>query len=222
MDRIKIPNYPYLQIKDQQGATMEQQEEQKQEINIIKRALLVEDYEACQRVMSIFLQKLGYQVDLVDDSFTAIQKVQNKTYDLIIEDINLQGHRSGKKIIKSIRESELNLDTSIIVWSAYVNKNDEEPYLSWGADAALKKECQIEDLEKSIQQCLLTPRYERKFKYKLKILQKKWQENFPAEWLEKINGSGLLPYFIIDEALYLIEEYQQWKNFHANEKNSPS
>ena len=44
-------------IKDQQGATMEPQEEQKKEITIIKRALLVEDYEACQRVMSIFLNK---------------------------------------------------------------------------------------------------------------------------------------------------------------------
>ncbi len=48
-------------IQDQQGATMEPQEEQKKEIAIIKRALLVEDYEACQRVMSIFLQKLGFQ-----------------------------------------------------------------------------------------------------------------------------------------------------------------
>ncbi|HKO75844.1 MAG TPA: response regulator, partial [Flavobacterium sp.] len=174
-------------IKDQQGATMEPQEEQKKEITIIKRALLVEDYEACQRVMSIFLQKLGYHVDLVDDSLTAIQKVQSEAYDLIMVDINLQGHRAGKKIIKSIRESERNVDTSSIVWSAYVNKNDEEEYLSWGADAALKKACGIEDLKKSIQQCLLTPRYERKLKYKLKILQKKWQENSPAEWIKKIN-----------------------------------
>ena len=123
----------------------EQQQGQKQEINILKRAL-VEDYEARQRIMSIYLLKLGYQVNLVDDSLTAIQNIQSKAYDLIIEDINLQGHRSGKKIIKSIRESESNVDTSLRVWSAYVNKNDEEKYLSWGADAALKKECRIEDL----------------------------------------------------------------------------
>jgi CheY-like chemotaxis protein len=196
---------------------MEQQEEQKQEINIVKLALLVEDYEPCQRFMSVYLQDLGYQVDLVDNSFDAIQNVQSEAYDLIMVDINLQGHRSGKKIIKSIRESERNVDTSSIVWSAYVNKNDEEEYLSWGADAALKKACGFKGLKKAIEKCHLTPRYERKFKYKLKILQKKWQENSPTEWLEKINGSGLLPYFIIDEALYLIEEYQQWKNFHAKE-----
>lgn len=209
-------------IKDQQGATMEPQEEQKKEITIIKRALLVEDYEACQRVMSIFLQKLGYHVDLVDDSLTAIQKVQSEAYDLIMVDINLQGHRAGKKIIKSIRESERNVDTSSIVWSAYVNKNDEEEYLSWGADAALKKACGIEDLKKSIQQCLLTPRYERKLKYKLKILQKKWQENSPAEWIKKINDLRHLPFSIREKAMHSINEYQQWSNFHTNEKKSPS
>ena len=209
-------------IKDQQGATMEPQEEQKKEITIIKRALLVEDYEACQRVMSIFLQKLGYHVDLVDDSLTAIQTVQSEAYDLIMVDINLQGHRLGKKIIKSIRESERNVDTSSIVWSAYVNKNDEEEYLSWGADAALKKTCKIEELNKSIQQCLLTPRYERKLKYKLKILQKKWQENSPAEWIKKINDLRHLPFSIREKAMHSINEYQQWSNFNANEKKSPS
>ena len=196
---------------------MEPQEEQKKEITIIKRALLVEDYEACQRVMSIFLHKLGYHVDLVDDSLTAIQKVQSEAYDIIMVDITLQGHRLGKKIIKSIRESERNVDTSSIVWSAYVNKNDEEEYLSWGADAALKKECGIEDLKKSIQQCLLTPRYERKLKYKLKILQKKWQENSPAEWIKKINDLRHLPFSIREKAMHSINEYQQWSNFNANE-----
>lgn len=199
---------------------MEQHEEQKQDNNIVKHALLVEDYAACQRIMSIYLQKLGYRVDLVDDSLTAIQNIQSKTYDLIIEDINLQGHRSGKKIIKSIRESELNVDTSLIVWSAYVNKNDEEKYLSWGADAALKKECRIEDLNKSIQQCLLTPRYERKYLFKLKILQTNWQDNPPAEWIKKINNLRHLPYSILDKALHAIGEYKQWSELMLNEKKT--
>jgi CheY-like chemotaxis protein len=140
---------------------MEQQEEQKKES--IKRALLVEDYEACQRFMSIYLQNLGYQVDLVDDSLTAIQKIQSKTYDLIIEDVNLHGSKSGEKVTQAIRESELNIDTPLIVWTAYANKNDEEKYLSWGADGALKKACGIEGLKKSIAKCLLKAIYKRSF-----------------------------------------------------------
>lgn len=138
---------------------MEQQKEQKQKI--IKRALLMEDYEACQRIMSIYLQKLGYQVDLVDDGLKAIQSMHFKTYDLIIADIRLNG-ASGREVIQYIRDSELNADTRLIVWSAFVNNlNDEEKYLAWGADGALIKWCTYEILKNKIQQCFLKPRYQR-------------------------------------------------------------
>lgn len=72
--------------------------------------------------MTHYLQQLGYQVDLAVDSLTAIQNIQSKTYDLSIEDINLHGCKSGKKVIQTIRESKENVGTPIIVWSAYVNK----------------------------------------------------------------------------------------------------
>ncbi|MEN9449683.1 MAG: hypothetical protein RJA83_297 [Pseudomonadota bacterium] len=111
---------------------MEQPEELKQEINIVKRALLVEDYMPCQKIMTHYLNKLDYEVDLVDDSLTAIENIQSKTYDLIIKDINLHGSISGEKVIRTIRESELNVGTPLIVWTAYANKNDEEKYLDWG------------------------------------------------------------------------------------------
>lgn len=136
---------------------MEQQEEKKQEINVIMRALLVEDYDYCQRIMMIFLQKIGQQVDLAADGATAINNVEIKSYDLIIQDIGLRDI-SGKEVIQIIRESERNIDTPVIVWSAYVNKMDEEKYLTWGADGVLVKPCGIKDLKKSIHQCLLKPR----------------------------------------------------------------
>lgn len=205
-------------IKSQQGATMEQQEEQKQEISIIKRALLVEDYVPCQRIMSIYLQILGYQVDLVDDSFTAIQKIQSKTYDLIIQDINLHGCRSGKKIIQTIRENKKNMGTPIIVWSAYVNKNNEEKYSLWGADSVLIKACQMPDLEKAIQQCLLTPRYERKFRFQLIVLREKWKrflnEASRLEWVQFIWNFE----FILQEAVTILKEYFQWLDFQQKEE----
>jgi two-component system aerobic respiration control sensor histidine kinase ArcB len=193
---------------------MDQQEEEKQGIPIINRALLVEDYKACQRIMTIFLQQLGYQVDLAADGKTAMQKVNSDAYDLIIEDISLLDGISGKKIIQVTREGKLNVGTPIIVWSAYVNKNDEEKYLAWGGDKVLIKACKITALEKAIQQCFLTPRYEREFHYKLKILQKKWQEIDLTEWVKK-NNDLRHPYSILDEAVYTRGEYQSWQDFHA-------
>jgi two-component system chemotaxis response regulator CheB len=107
---------------------MDQQEEEKQCIPIIKRAFLVEDNEACQRIMTNFLQKLGYQVDLAADGKTAIQRINSNAYDLIVEDIGLQGSISGKAVIQEARESKLNVGTPLIVWSAYVNKNPVSRY----------------------------------------------------------------------------------------------
>lgn len=195
---------------------MKHQEEQTQEVSIIKRTLLVEDYEACQRIMSHYLYELGYQVDLTVDGTKAIQHLHSKVYDLIVIDIQLSGV-SGKEVIQDVRDSKLNAGTPLIVWSAFVNKNNEEKYLAWGVDGVLIKACQITDLEKAIQKCFLTPRYERNFFYRLNTLQKKWQGNCSTGWIKKINDLRHLPYSILDEALHIIGEYQQWLDFHAKE-----
>jgi DNA-binding response OmpR family regulator len=113
--------------------------------------------------MSINLHKLGYQVDLVADGSTAIQKIHSKTYDLIIKDINLRGDISGKEVIQEIREIERNVDTPVIVWSAYVHKNDEKKYITWGADGVLIKACRVKELKKSIAQSLLKVKYKERF-----------------------------------------------------------
>lgn len=51
---------------------MKHQEEQKQEINTIKRAFLMEDNFLCQKIMINYLRKLNYQVDLIDNGIKAI------------------------------------------------------------------------------------------------------------------------------------------------------
>lgn len=157
MNRVKKLTSHLFHYKGQQGAIMEHPEEQKQGINVYKCALLIEDYVPCQKIMTYYLQKLGYEVDLVDDSLTAIQNIETKTYDLIIEDVNLYGAISGKEIIQEIRNSKLNGDTRLIVWTAYANKNDEEKYLAWGADGALIKWCSYKILENKIQQYFFIP-----------------------------------------------------------------
>lgn len=53
---------------------------------------------------------------------------------LILADIRLNGVVSGREVIQYVRDSELNVGTPLIVWSAFVNKNNEEKYLAWDAD----------------------------------------------------------------------------------------
>lgn len=121
----------------------------KQETNINKRVLLMEDDEACLKIMHHKLKQLDYQVDLTRDGIKAIHFIQNVIYDLIIIDIRLYG-ASGKDVIQCVRDSKLNTNTFLLVWSAFVNKNNEEKYLSWGADGALVKWCSSRELKNMI------------------------------------------------------------------------
>lgn len=141
---------------------MEQQEAKKQAIKIITHALLVEDYIPCQKFMTVYLNQLGYQVDATVDSATTIQNIQHKAYDLIIGDLNLKGCLSAKKVIQMVRESKLNIGTSVIVWSAYVNERDKEKYLLWSADRALIKACSRESLERAIYLCVINAKIQKK------------------------------------------------------------
>ena len=130
---------------------MEHEEKQAQEttVTISKRALLVEDYVPCQKIMMHYLKQLGYEQELAVDGITAIEHVQSKIYDLIVEDLSLSGV-SGKEVIKNVCESPLNVGTPLLIWTAYANKYDEEKYLAWGADGILIKVCQIKELKKAL------------------------------------------------------------------------
>lgn len=178
-------------------------------VTIIKRALLVEDYIPCQKIMTYYLRELGYEVDLTADGSTAIKKVNTKIYDLIIEDLGL-GNVSGKEVIQSVRNSTLNIGTPLLIWSAYVNKNDEEKYLNWGADGVLIKVCQIKDLKKAIDKCFLKTRYQRKFYYQLQTFKKKCEQFFvEIEGWKDCECINRLKY-TLHEVLVNIEEHQHW------------
>ncbi len=92
--------------------------------------------------------------------------------------------------------------------------------MAWGADGVLIKACGIKDLKKSIQQCLLTPRYERKLYYQLRNFKKKWERFIKkAEELKDIEGVNQFKYGI-HEVLITIEEYCQWLDFHGKRKET--
>ena len=188
-------------------------------ITISKRALLVEDYVPCQKIMTYYLQQLSYEVELAADGITAIEHVHSKVYDIIIEDLCLTGI-SGKEVIQNVRNSALNAGTPLLIWSAYVNKNDEEKYLAWGADGVLVKVCQLKELKKAIDKCFLKTRYHGKFYYQLQNFKKKW-DRFLIE-VEALKDNECINKFkfSLNEALLTLEEHQRWISLNRNEKSS--
>lgn len=151
-------------------------EPKKQKINP-EHALLIEDDEACQRIMIHFLKQLNYEVDLADEREKAVKMAEDKHYDLILTDVRNKG-LSGKEVIPLLRNKDKrNVGTPIIVWSAFVHKKNEEMYLSWGADGALTKPCKIQVLKIAIDECSALQRYEKKFRHRIKIIEQEWRDS---------------------------------------------
>ncbi|HEY2566937.1 MAG TPA: response regulator [Candidatus Aquirickettsiella sp.] len=183
-----------------------------------ERALLVEDYEACRKIMHYFLTNLDYEVELTDDGEEAVKMVQDKQYDLILSGIKNKG-LSGDKVIPLIRRKNKskNVGTPVIAWSGFVDKNNKEMFLEWGADWALEKVCDIDDLKIAIEKCCVLQRYEREFSYIRKVIENEWIDNGGQIGLlkELFNLNNNLLSILLD-ALESIMEYNQWKNLSCS------
>jgi osomolarity two-component system, sensor histidine kinase NIK1 len=93
-----------------------------------KRILLVEDQLIIQRVHSIFLKKMGYQVDIAVNGKQTLEMCLSATYNLIILDAGLPDMR-GVEVGKRIRILEKNNKANrkpIILLSAYPANNLRE------------------------------------------------------------------------------------------------
>lgn len=97
---------------------------------------MVEDQLIIQRVHSVFLRKMGYQVDIAINGQQTLDKCLNCTYNLIILDAGLpdmQGVEVGKKIRILEKNNKANR-MPIILLSAYPANN-------------LKKWCQEAEID---------------------------------------------------------------------------
>ena len=186
--------------------------EQKQD-QVTRTALLVEDDRIIQRITRAQLAEIGYEVDTADDATTAINKLKERAYCLIVTDLRLPD-KSGTEVIKAARLSDLNQGTPLIVSSAQLMKSDFETYLDLGADAVLIKPSSPQVLEQTIKDCHLRPYYQRKFFYQIKTCIQSFEENLSQpqtkeeleRWLDHFRG-------LLTQSLSVLQEYQQWSEF---------
>jgi len=126
----------------------------KNSINI----LIVEDVIINQRVVTIFLQKLGFvNIDIVDDGKKCLEAMSKKKYDVILLDIRMP-IMNGELVFKYIFDyytHDINNAYSfkntkkpyIIAVTAYSQKEDREKYLSMGFDQYISKPIIITELD---------------------------------------------------------------------------
>lgn len=105
--------------------------------------LIVEDEEALQTTLRLSLSLDGYEVSVAPDGVTALRKVREEYFDLVILDIMLP-ELDGISVCETIRLTDTALP--ILMLSARSGSNDRILGLKKGADDYLTKPFHLEEL----------------------------------------------------------------------------
>ena len=113
--------------------------------------LVVEDNLVNQRLAALLLKKAGCKTDLAGDGLQALEKIQDKFYDLILMDVqmpNMDGHTATREIRKIENSAEKEKYKSlagrkngiaIVGLTAHARKEDEQRCYEAGMDGFLTK-----------------------------------------------------------------------------------
>jgi CheY-like chemotaxis protein len=113
--------------------------------------LLVEDHPINQKVATVLLQRMGYEVDLAEDGEKAVSAASKKLYAVILMDVQMP-NMNGFDATRAIRSGGgLNADTKIIALTANAMQSDKDACLSAGMNDFLTKPFSKEALAACIQ-----------------------------------------------------------------------
>ncbi|MFQ5582874.1 MAG: response regulator transcription factor [Calditrichia bacterium] len=107
------------------------------------KILVVEDEPAMRRGLKDNLEFEGYEVDFAEDGITALQKILEQAYDLVVLDVMLP-EMSGFDVCKKVREE--GKSTPIIMLTAKGEEIDKVLGLELGADDYMTKPFSLREL----------------------------------------------------------------------------
>jgi len=117
-----------------------------------KSILVVEDNDINLEVALYLLKETHIHVDVARNGFEAVEKVNEKTYDIILMDIQMP-LMDGYEATRIIRK-ELKLGTPIVAMTANVMIHDIEKCLEIGMDAHIGKPFEVEDFYGTLMEVL--------------------------------------------------------------------
>jgi hypothetical protein len=118
------------------------------------RILLAEDVYINHRVITSFLNKMGFNnIQIVENGQQCFDLIKEQDFDIILLDIRMP-IMNGEKALKLIK-NYYNIETSkkipyIIAITAYCLSDDKEKYISLGFDDYIPKPVSYMDLNKCI------------------------------------------------------------------------
>ena len=117
------------------------------------RILLAEDNEVNQLVASRILRNAGLEVDIANNGLEAVRMVQEKTYDMVLMDIQMP-EMDGIEATRIIRELGPFKDLPIVAMTAHAMSGDRELSLEAGMNDHICKPVNVRDLFATLARCL--------------------------------------------------------------------
>jgi len=117
------------------------------------KILLAEDNTDNQKLITLYLSRMGLDVDIANNGLEALEKSKQQDYDLIFMDMRMP-EMDGVTATSKIREHDN--DTPIIALTANAMKSDQDQFYSAGCNGFLSKPIDITMLSNEISK-FLTP-----------------------------------------------------------------
>ena len=184
--------------------------------------LLVEDSEMNKRLASVYLNKMGYLVDIASDGKEALAKLVDNNYDLVLMDVQMpvMNGIDATKMIRCGKDSKIDHKVPIIALTANAMSQDRQICLNAGMNDYLSKPFKPEELQAIIE------KYLGQKKVKTNKKRKKDRSSIPSKYydkkaiLDRIDGDMDLFRQLI--ALFLQEVPNQIKQIKmAIKENNP-
>jgi putative nucleotidyltransferase with HDIG domain len=115
------------------------------------RLLVVEDDPLVRTVCVRLLKMRQYEVDQVDNGLRALERLGEVEYDIVLTDLSMP-LLNGLGLLRQIKERYP--DTSVIMITAFGSIDTAKQALKLGAFDYLTKPLELDDLERTVQNCL--------------------------------------------------------------------
>jgi PAS domain S-box-containing protein len=120
------------------------------------KILLVEDNEINRLLASKLFNRIGYQIESVNDGAEAVKAVAVSKYDVVFMDIQMSG-MDGFEATKRIRQQFGHSGPVIIAMTAFASPEDRKACIDAGMDDYVSKPITIDDLERMLVKWVKNP-----------------------------------------------------------------
>jgi CheY-like chemotaxis protein len=119
--------------------------------------LVVEDNSETRQLIRLILGKTC-RLTFASSADEALARLGERSYDVVLMDINLGADKTGVDVLLMLREMPLQKSTFVIALTAYALPNDRRRLLDAGFDGYTSKPFTCDELRRAIEEAMSTRR----------------------------------------------------------------